>query len=136
MVLYDFDFMENSATLNTAGRDRLEGIAQMLPASFAPIIVERTPGNPGLAERRKQMVLRELQKHPFPIPPERVVVGRPVSHGLAGTEAELIDTNQTQQTKTRGRQSVGPATVSLGGGATATASGASGPSLVGGGGEF
>jgi hypothetical protein len=95
-VFYAYDFVEETGRLNTRGQDKLARIAAELPASCHPVIVERTPANPALAESRRMTVLAELGKFPFPVPPERIVVGAPISIGLDGEEANVLYGNQLQ----------------------------------------
>src|SRR5262249_56057796 len=77
MVLYDYDFVGCGAHLNLKGKDRLGQIAAMLPSNFFPIVIERTPANPALAEARRLEVLSLLAQGPFPIPPERLGIPPP-----------------------------------------------------------
>src|SRR5258708_28118268 len=46
MVLYHYDFVGNTAALNTHGQDHLAKIAVMLAHNGFPVIVERTSSNP------------------------------------------------------------------------------------------
>jgi hypothetical protein len=94
MVLYRYDFVEGSPQLNLRGRDKLAKMARMLPISFAPLVIERTPATPGLDAQRRTAMLAELADSPFPIPPERVVIGPPIANGLTGVEAVTIYGNQ------------------------------------------
>jgi len=106
MVLYDYDFVEGGAALNTRGKDQLAKIQAMLPQNFFPLVIERTPDAPALAQSRRQQVLKELAKSSFPIPPERVVVGRSTADGLRGVEAEIIHRNMLTQTQNGGQQAL------------------------------
>jgi hypothetical protein len=99
MVLYDYDFLPGGAALNWRGRDRLAEIQTLLPRNFCPVVVERTPGCPQLAESRRLAVLTELGQGPFPTPAERVVIGPPIAVGLPGVEAEILYQNLLQQTR-------------------------------------
>jgi len=94
MVFYHYDFVEGSAQLNLRGHDKLVKLANLLPASFCPIVIERTPDAPGLDEHRRALLLAELAGCRFPIPPERVVIGPPPTAGLAGFEAIFVYGNQ------------------------------------------
>jgi hypothetical protein len=102
MVLYRYDFEEGGARLNLRGRDQLAKIACMLPANFFPVVIERTPDLPGLAEARRLSVLQELAQGNFPVPPERIVIGPPPTPGLRGVEAEVISRNLLEQTRYSG----------------------------------
>ena len=90
MVFYHYDFVEGTAQLNVRGRDKLVKVAQLLPATFLPVVIERTPSTPGLDEQRRAGLLAELSGSRFPIPPERVVIGPPVAAGLTGYEAIFV----------------------------------------------
>jgi hypothetical protein len=94
MVFYHYDFEEGRPQLNLRGRDKLAKMARLFPTSFAPIVIERTPVTPGLDDQRRAALLAELAGSRFPIPPERVVIGPPIAHGLTGFEAVVIYGNQ------------------------------------------
>lgn len=138
MVLHEFDFVPGTNQLNTRGRDRLEWIASRLPHNFHPIWIERTTEAPGLDQSRRMAVLGELAGSPFPVPAERVMVGRSPANGLRGPEAESIHRLQLYQTETAGTAyfptgAGGGGTViniSTGSGAISTGSGAAGGSGV------
>ena len=87
MVFYDYDFVEGQERLNLKGQDRLAEIMQRLPVTFFPVIIERTPSHPGLDETRRLAILSQIAHSPFPVPSERVVVGRPIARGLSAEEA-------------------------------------------------
>ena len=94
MVFYHYDFVEGTAQLNVRGRDKLVKVAQLLPATFLPVVIERTPSTPGLDEQRRAGLLAELCESRFPIPPERVLIGPPVAAGITGYEAIFVYGNQ------------------------------------------
>jgi hypothetical protein len=98
MVLYHFDFVDHSSHLTLRGRDQLHKMAAMLDHNFFPIVIERTPCNPALAEARRMVVLHELANGPFPVPPMRVIVAQPEAIGLQGREANLIYLNMLRLT--------------------------------------
>lgn len=102
MAFYDYDFVPGTAQLTVRGRDKLVAIAAALPTSFAPVHIERTPYEPGLAERRQAAIVEELAAGRFPVPPERVVIGPRPTQGLRGEEAVFINTNQLNQTQQGG----------------------------------
>jgi hypothetical protein len=106
MVLYDYDFVEGGAALSPRGKDQLAKIQAMLPQNFFPLVIERTPAAPALAQSRRQQVLKELAKSTFPIPPERVVVGQSTADGLRGVEAELIHKNMITHTQNAGAENL------------------------------
>src|SRR5205807_1939184 len=121
MVLYQYDFLPGGEQLSLRGRDRLAQIATMLPCNGFPIIIERIPTNPRLAEGRRLAVLNELAQAPFPVPAERVLIGPPIAVGLAGTEAVLVYGNLITQTAGRG-----PSVTGVGGAASGIAGQAAG----------
>ena len=90
LVFHHFDFVDQTAKLNVRGMDRIREIAPILPVSFAPVIIERTPTRPELAEARRSVVLAELARCQFPVPEERVVIGPSPSIGRDGVEEVII----------------------------------------------
>jgi hypothetical protein len=98
MTLYHYDFVEGRNALNQRGKDQLDKIAALLPQNFFPVVIERTPEAPDLAKARRLLVLNELGRSPFPIPPERVMVGVPMAEGMSGVEAEIVYRNLLGQT--------------------------------------
>jgi hypothetical protein len=99
MVFYHYDFIDKTSTLNLKGMDKLREISSLLPVNFAPVIVERTPGAPSLAEARRLTVLAELARSTFPIPAERVVIGPAIATGRTGTEAIIMYGNRLSATQ-------------------------------------
>jgi hypothetical protein len=87
MVFYHYDFVDGTSQLNTRGRDKLATVAATLPTNFLPIVVERTPNEPGLDQSRKSVLVAELGRGSFPVPAERVLIGPTVSYGMTGYEA-------------------------------------------------
>jgi hypothetical protein len=94
MVFYHYDFDDGGAQLNVRGRDKLIKVAALLPATFYPVVIERTPAEPGLAEQRRSMLLAELSASRIAVPPERVLIGPPISAGINGVEGILLYGNQ------------------------------------------
>jgi hypothetical protein len=99
LVLYRFDFECASQALNLHGHDRLVLMAPLLLRTPFPLIIERTPDAPALAEARRLVVLNELAAAGVSIPPQRVVVGPAPAVGLSGLEAAIIYQNLLQQTE-------------------------------------
>ena len=89
MTLYAFDFVSGTDQLNARGIDKLGEIASRLPMTFHPMIIERSR-DAKLDDKRRMAVLEVLATNAFPVPPERVIVGRPIAHGLRGDEAVVI----------------------------------------------
>jgi hypothetical protein len=102
MMLYDYDFDCGSDRLNIYGKDRLRQMGHWLASTPFPLIVERTPRRPGLAEARGLAVFRELAAMGVSIAPERLLVGPPTITPLNGVEAEAVYHNLLQQTQSRG----------------------------------
>jgi hypothetical protein len=90
MVLYHYDFCQGSCALNRRGLDQLAKIVALLPINTCPIIIERTPEAPALAEARRLAVLQVLGSHAIAIAPERVVIGPALANGLSGVEAYQV----------------------------------------------
>jgi hypothetical protein len=107
MVFYRYDFEDGSAKLNVRGRDKLLKVAALLPTTFYPVVIERTPTDPGLAEQRRSLLLAELSGSRIPIPPERILVGPPIAAGMAGVESIFIYGNQLGSLGAAGAGGVG-----------------------------
>lgn len=97
LILNHMDFVGDTAVLNYRGQDKLMAIAAQLPTNFAPVIVERTPWAPQIAEDRRLAILGMLAHGSFPIPAERVVIAPPIARGLTGVEAVIANTSRTTQ---------------------------------------
>jgi hypothetical protein len=117
MVLYNFDFIENSEQLNLRGKDQIAKVTHLLTASPYPLVIERTPYAPGLDQARRVAVLNELGQAGVNVPVERVVIGQPIALGLRGPEAEIVYQNLLINTQS--------------GGTRAGAGGLSGPGIAG-----
>jgi hypothetical protein len=120
MVLYHYDFVDGSDQLSPRGKYQLAKIAALLPQIFSPVIIEATADAPGMDEARRVAVVQELSRGPFPVPGERVVVGRPISVPLQGMEAERIYRNLLLNTESQGLRSTGGGVTAAGGIATGT----------------
>jgi hypothetical protein len=129
MVLYQFDFVEGKADLTLRGHDQLGMIAGLLLHNNCPIIIERTPWNPGIAASRRVAVINEFARVGLPVPPERVVIGVPIANGLAGVEALAVYRNMMIQTLSGATQSAiaggSGGILNLGSGTAGTGSGTS-----------
>jgi hypothetical protein len=102
MILYHYDFVDGAASLNLHGQDQLTKIAAMLTQNGFPVVIERTPSTPALAEQRRLVVLYQLGMRGITIPAGRVVIGKQIANGLRGSEAEIIHENLLSQTHARG----------------------------------
>lgn len=96
MAFYHYDFVEGTSQLNVRGRDKLAKLGTLLPTTFSPIVVERTPTERGLDEARRLALVDELARGPFAVPAERIVIGPPIPYGMSGVEAVAIYGNQLQ----------------------------------------
>ena len=103
MVLHDYDFVPGAAELNDRGRDRVLRIAALLPYNRFPVVVERLPHAPGLAEERRLTVLAAARRGRRPAS-ARAGRRRPVavSAPLQGPEAERMYYNLLQLTESAG----------------------------------
>ena len=107
MVLYRQDFVEGTDELSPKGLERLAELAVQLPSTFAPLIIEHTPDDPPLAERRRQAVFEGLRRVSIPVPQERIVVGTNRFPELRGVEAEVISRRLMKQTANGGPERLG-----------------------------
>jgi hypothetical protein len=114
LVLYRADFVEGSYRLTPRGRERFCRILNLLPQTFTPLVIERSPCAPDLDEARKLVVVHELGRCGFAVPPERVVIGTPPAVGLSGVEALIIYNGLLSQTQAA-RAAVGGAAGGAGG---------------------
>jgi hypothetical protein len=99
MTLYRFDFKPDSSELSPRGVDQLAKITAQLAVSPFPVIVERTPNEPALAESRRYAVLAQLARGPVPVPSDRVLIGVPKPIGLTGSDAQVIAGNSLGRTQ-------------------------------------
>ncbi|WP_435016324.1 hypothetical protein TA3x_003889 [Tundrisphaera sp. TA3] len=102
LILLRYDFVDGSSELNDRGIDQLARASVQLASSPYPLLIERDPDHPGLAERRRLTVLAALASGPMPVPSDRVLVGQPIAHGLAGIEAHIINDNALNRTEQYG----------------------------------
>jgi hypothetical protein len=136
MVLYHCDFVDGRDVLTQHGRDRLTRIASMMCANGFPLVIERTPEVPALADARRAAVLNVLAMNNIPVPPERVLIGPRIAYGLAGREAEVLYFQQLQSLRIQGTPIPATGTISPGltlGGGFGGYGGAGGGAGVGGG---
>ena len=99
MVLHKFDFVDGSDQLKPRGLDELGKIAYRLTSNPYPLVIERTPNDPALAEARRVAVLSALATGPYPIDPARVVVAVPSAKGLSGINAQIIGANAMERVR-------------------------------------
>jgi len=65
------------------------------------VIVERSR-DAALDETRRAAVLAALSDGPFPIPPERVLIGPSISRGISGEEGLIIHGTELKRTEFAG----------------------------------
>jgi hypothetical protein len=131
MVFSHFDFVDGSPRLNARGRDKLAAVAVTLPTNFFPIVVERTPKEPGLDRARKSELLAELSQGSFPVPNERVLIGPRIAYGMTGFESILLYGRQVQNLASGGAIGGGGSTGFVGGGLGFDGGGLSGGAVGG-----
>ena len=102
LVLHRYDFKDGSAELNLRGEDQLVKLSAQLANSPFPLLIERTPDEPDLAQSRRYAVLAKLATGPCPLPSDRVLVGAPIANGLSGVDAQIIGSNALQRTQQYG----------------------------------
>lgn len=90
MVLYRFDFYPGEGRLNPRGRRQLDKMAGLLASTTHPLIIQASDGFPALDKQRREHVAAYLENTRFPVPKERIVVGRAPSRGLNGVDAEIV----------------------------------------------
>ena len=95
MTLYEYDFELNSARLTRRGMHQLEKIAYMTPRNFFPIVIAPSREGNELDIARRQAIIEVLASRNFPVPPERVMVARPVPFGVDGHDATINYANYT-----------------------------------------
>jgi hypothetical protein len=102
MCLHDYDFVPGTDQLNYRGKDRARQIAAVMPYNRFPVVVERLPAFPELAETRRRATHAELVAVAGPVPIERVVVGASPTVPLQGVEAGLVYDTLLQLTGSAG----------------------------------
>lgn len=98
LVLLDYDFVPGTNQLKPRGLDQLVKHSARLAEGPHPLLIEPTPNDPGLAERRRQAVVKTTASWSFPLASERVLVARPSSTGLSGIDAQIIGANAMDRT--------------------------------------
>ena len=131
MVFHHCDFVDGTSQLNLRGCDKLAAVAATLPTTFFPVVVERTPTEPGLDQSRRLTLLTQLAQGTFPVPAERVVIGPRIANGMTGVESLVIYQRQLGNLGSGGSIGGGAAGGFVGGGQGFDAGGLSG-SAVGG----
>lgn len=94
MALYDYDFVDSDARgisrLTPRGKIQLRKITKLLAEMPAPIVVQRTPGNPIRDAARKQAVMTALAEMSVPVGPHELVVADPRALGMGGDQEAVI----------------------------------------------
>ena len=89
-ILYDHEFVGNTAKLNTGGKKHLLQIALRVEQVPFPVVVEQSPRNrnPRLDTQRRQAVVDTLTKLGLELVDSRVVVAPAFNEGIAASEGE------------------------------------------------
>ncbi len=123
-TLYRTDFLAGTDRLSPNGAGRFNLMAARLRTGLAPVTIEWSPDEPGLAEARRVAVITLLQQGGFPVIPERVVIGPSPYPGGLGSDSEIYHpTMLSRDGKAATSYSTTP---SSGGGFGASTSGSSG----------
>ena len=85
-TLYRTDFLPGTTQLSPQGATRFNLIASRLPGWLGPVVVEWSPDEPGMAEKRREAVLATLASAGQPVIPERVIIGPSIYPGTLGTD--------------------------------------------------
>jgi uncharacterized membrane protein YgcG len=85
-VIYLYEWSADGTKLTVGGQEHVAAIAQSLPQTCFPVVIERA-SDPHLDEIHRAAVLESLANCHVAIVPERVVVGRSEAEGLYGDEA-------------------------------------------------
>jgi len=133
MVFYHFDFVDGTSQLNLRGQDKLAAVATVLPTTFFPVVIERTPAEPGLDQSRRLTLVNQLAQANFPVPAERVVIGPRIANGMTGVEALLIYQRQLSNLGSGGSIGGNAASSFVGGGGAGAGGAGLGGGLGGGG---
>lgn len=121
LVFHDYDFQADGSKLNYRGLDRVGEVARLLAGSTDPVVVERLPRDPKLAEQRRLAVLTALAEAAPGVDPSRVVVGVPAATPLRGSEAVIVHQTMLRMTASGGYLPSGGGTTGLtAGGASPT----------------
>ena len=86
-TVYHTDFLPGTDRFSPPGASRFNLMYGRLAAWPGPILVEWTPGQPELAEARRQAILATLAAAGCPMAAERVVIGPSPYPGAMGVEA-------------------------------------------------
>ena len=113
MILYRYDFVDDSEQLNARGRSRLAELIALSATNAASLTIEDVREDPRLAMLRRETVLSELMRRSSGISPDRVVIRSADWPQLRGEESELIRHRQLKQTTNGGPGSLGSATRSI-----------------------
>ena len=107
LALYHYDFgdvtLRDPTKLNSRGRKRLGKLAEMMVQNnLHPLIIQGSPGKPGLDMARLAHVLDLTAGLESPLPADWIVVGEPIPPPLSGEEATIVQENLLRQTQSGG----------------------------------
>ncbi len=111
-VIYQYEWSPEVTKLTASGQGHVAQIAQELCQTPFPVVIESSSDR-RVDEWRRAAVLEALASSGNPVPPDRVILGRPEAEGLYGQEAPGVArgmlSNQT------GGQNTGTGTLGTGG---------------------
>ena len=111
-VIYQYEWSADGTKLTPSGQGHVAQIAQGLCQTPFPVVIEPSSDR-RVDESRRTAVLEALASSGNPVPPDRVILGRPEAEGLYGQEAPGIARGMFS-TQTGG-QSTGAGTLGAGG---------------------
>ena len=88
-VIYQYEWSADVTKLTPSGQGHVAQIAQALCQVPFPVVIEPSSDN-RLNELRRAAVLEALANSGNPVPPDRVIFGRPEAEGMYGQEAPGI----------------------------------------------
>lgn len=89
-VIYYNEWLDGQTVLGPFGADHLVRIVSCVGSTSYPVVIQKDPDQPRLAEERRRVVINELLRAGVVDAAARVVVDRPAAEGLFGVEAERI----------------------------------------------
>ena len=130
-TLYRTDFLPGTCQLSPLGAMRFNLMASRLPGWLGPLMIEWSPDEPGMAEKRREAVLATLAASGQPVIPERVIIGPMMYPGTLGTDgANYYNVMITRDVGAASSYSLSPTSIgnfSSGGGGGGGGGGAGGP---------
>ena len=117
-MIYQYEWSADGTKLTPSGQEHVAQIAQGLCQVPFPVVIEPSSDR-RVDESRRTAVLEALASSGNPVPPDRVILGRPEAEGLYGQEAPGIArgmfSTQTGGQGGQGRRHAWEAGATLGG---------------------